>query len=287
MSYLFWKEILLTFFMLIILCSSDCSMQNHCNGHGMCDLSLNKCNCFEGWGASTDVTLYRAPDCSARTCPSWRAWSDIPTSSTTAHNVAECANRGTCDRTTGTCKCFPGFTGTACERSRCPNDCSGHGICVSMKQMARMDNALPLAPNTFYEGYDDSVTWDEDMSYGCVCDSSWTVGLGNGETQQSEWFGPDCSMRRCPSGDDPFTLIVETNCTGRKAANSIHSGAEGNLCHIDCSNRGLCDYKTGVCQCFNGLYGSACNIIDATAVYTYWSKGRGPHTKNYERVDIL
>lgn len=34
------------------------------------------------------------------------------------------------------------------------------------------------------------------MSFGCVCDSSWAVGLGNGETQQSEWFGPDCSMSK-------------------------------------------------------------------------------------------
>jgi hypothetical protein len=31
----------------------------------------------------------------------------------------------------------------------------GHGMCVSLKEMARMSNALPLAPNTYYEG--DSV----------------------------------------------------------------------------------------------------------------------------------
>jgi hypothetical protein len=175
---------------------ADCGMQNNCNGHGACNLATSVCNCFEGWGASTDITLYRAADCSARTCPSFRAWGDVPTSSTTAHNYAECSNRGTCNRETGLCTCFPGFTGSACERSRCPNDCSGHGICTSIKQMARLSYALPLAPNTFYEGYDDSITWDEDMSYGCVCDSSWEVGLGSGQTQQPEWFGPDCSKSK-------------------------------------------------------------------------------------------
>ena len=46
----------------------------------------------------------------------------------------------------------------------------------------------------------DTDTWDEDMTYGCVCDSSWPVGLGSGETQEPEWFGADCSlskMSRC------------------------------------------------------------------------------------------
>ena len=32
--------------------------------------------------------------------------------------------------------------------------------------------------------------------FGCVCDSSWSVGLGAGDTQEPEWFGPDCSYRK-------------------------------------------------------------------------------------------
>ena len=95
----------------------------------------------------------------------------------------------------------------------------------------------------------------------CVCESSWAVGLGKGETQSAEYFGPDCSLRtlfveitqmsvlwsrvrfysrkctcphqgRCPSGDDPTTnTTVETDCTG------VNGGLLGNLCHVDCSNR--------------------------------------------------
>ena len=94
--------------------------------------------------ASTDISFYKAPDCSARTCPSGRAWADVPSSSTVAHAFAECSNRGTCNRGTGLCTCFDGFVGSACQRNSCPNDCSGHGICLSIKQLARMSNALPL-----------------------------------------------------------------------------------------------------------------------------------------------
>lgn len=163
---------------------SDCEMHNFCNGHGKCLASTSTCECFEGWGSSTDISFYKAPDCSARVCPAGRAWADVPTSSTQAHAYMECSNRGVCNRISGTCSCFDGFTGSSCHRTTCPNDCSGHGSCVSIKQMARMGNALPLSANTFYEGDSDSTTWDEDMIYGCVCDSSWDVGLGFGQRQE-------------------------------------------------------------------------------------------------------
>lgn len=132
--------------------NADCAMQNYCNGHGTCINSTSTCSCYEGWGATTDISFYKAPDCSQRTCPSDRAWSDVPSTPLKAHAVTECSNRGTCDRTTGQCTCFDGFTGTACQRNKCPNDCSGHGVCMSMKQLARTSDALPLGPNTFYEG---------------------------------------------------------------------------------------------------------------------------------------
>ena len=130
----------------------DCAMHNFCNGHGSCAASTSTCLCYEGYGASTDLTMYAAPDCSARVCPYGKAWGDVPTSQTVAHQVAECSSRGTCDRSAGVCKCYPGYSGISCNRNQCPSDCSGHGICVSLKQMAKMSNALPLAPNTYYEG---------------------------------------------------------------------------------------------------------------------------------------
>jgi hypothetical protein len=122
---------------------------NDCTGHGTCDTSTRKCNCFIGWGASDDVSLYKAPDCSLRkfihlhrglctyiirkphtffhdwgggyagTCPSGAAWVDLATSANTAHAIAECSNAGLCSRVDGTCKCYPGFTGDACQRCKC------------------------------------------------------------------------------------------------------------------------------------------------------------------------
>lgn len=80
-------------------------------------------------------------------------------------------------------------------------------------------------------GEDDSVTWDEEMIYGCVCDSSWEVGLGSGQTQEPEWFGPDCSLRHCPSGDDPSTTVDETDCYN-VTTSSVYSGAAVGIFHV-------------------------------------------------------
>ncbi|CAM9822350.1 unnamed protein product, partial [Discosporangium mesarthrocarpum] len=106
-----------------------------------------------------------------------------------------------------------------------------------------------------------TATWDEEKIYGCVCDSSWAVGLGDGETQEPEWFGPDCSHRHCPSGDDPNTDADETACENATSS----SGRAGNLCQVDCSNRGTCDYSTGLCSCYTGYYGHSCNAKSVLA----------------------
>lgn len=36
-------------------------------------------------------------------------------------------------------------------------------------------------------------------------------------------------------------------------------GRFGNLCQVDCSDQGICDYTTGTCTCFKGYWGENCN----------------------------
>lgn len=282
---------------------TTCAHLNSCNSHGTCDTNTGKCNCYNGWGSATDIAVYKAPDCSMRVCPSDRAWVDIPTSATTAHGLAECSNAGLCDRTTGKCRCFAGYEGEACQRSACPGTppCSGHGKCISIKQMASEKNALPFGSEYSYGGDEDGATWDENKIYGCVCDSGWTVGYAGGNVQTPQWFGPDCSLKHCPSGDDPRTTnIDETDCESfddngatfrgiigddgkyyrysstaslpvgvaasvtpappvrKYPSASPNAGALGNKCHVDCSNRGVCNHGTGTCTCFKGYSGENC-----------------------------
>ena len=127
-----------------------------------------------------------------------------------------------------------------------------------------------------------------------------------GQTQQSEWFGavgkhrenlnigtfatgirvsnsytptadirsPDCSLQRCPGGDDPRTPTKdETDGEGVKAEGGNGYGAAGNKLHVDCSNRGACDHTTGICSCFPGFYGERCSLDHPLASGTYQAPG--------------
>lgn len=115
---------------------SSCADLHYCSGHGKCT-NDDICLCEDGWGSASDLSLYKSPDCSTRVCPSGIAWADLPTAKGLAHNLAECSNGGLCNRKTGKCECFQNFAGEACQRSKCPNDCSGHGVCKSMRRIAQ------------------------------------------------------------------------------------------------------------------------------------------------------
>merc|ERR1712093_556842 len=64
------------------------------------------------------------------------------------HFYMECSNQGLCDRKTGVCECFDGYTGVACARQACPNDCSGHGTCQTVGELRSQDPVKLLNSNS-------------------------------------------------------------------------------------------------------------------------------------------
>jgi hypothetical protein len=262
---------------------NGCVHLNWCSGHGYCDFCRERCDCERTHGGDNSPKLGQMNalkhstgtlkyDCSEQTCPVGRSTRALPTSDVEAHTDAECSDNGICDRGSGQCECFMGWEGEACDRRKCPNDCSGHGRCFSMTEMVKYHEALPLNDNmTIPLGAQSKEVeygtltgqkkwaWDGDMMTACICDSSWAVGLYAGETQQPEWFGPDCSLRRCPSGDDPTTKYAnETDGGGVLAEGGRGVGKPGNALHVDCSNLGICNHNTGVCDCFKGYETDNC-----------------------------
>merc|ERR1712134_20271 len=118
------------------------------------------------------------------------------------HPERECSDQGLCDRATGLCSCFAGYTGSSCQRTTCPDDCSGHGTCRSnrdvaydwaiakTKQMHKKDKAdiTELFKEIYFASYDEA--WDSDKHWGCKCDAGYR--------------GPSCALVECPSYADPL-----------------------------------------------------------------------------------
>jgi len=155
---------------------------NACSGHGSCGAS-DVCGCWPDWTGA---------DCSQRVCPFDIAWSDTPLQTDTAHKYAECSNKGVCDRETGECQCFEGYEGKACQRTVCPNGCSGHGVCYTLAEAAREGNPrVGGSPQGSYS------LWDASKVQLCKCDGGWE--------------GVDCSQRMCPMGNDPLTCADRSN----------------------------------------------------------------------------
>ncbi|ETK89932.1 hypothetical protein L915_06198 [Phytophthora nicotianae] len=203
--------------MLSVPTSAECP--NACSGNGAC-MAKDMCNCYKN---------YEGNDCFDRTCQFGYAHADTPKGdinydqdrkttgwiledsqqfpaktyeyfspdaiTNEAHFYMECSNKGLCDRTLGTCVCFDGYEGVACQRAACPNKCSGHGTCESISELGLK------APGTLF-GNPDNVNkitydlWDSKVTYGCRCDP---------------WYhGADCSLRTCKVGVDPMFLSVGT-----------------------------------------------------------------------------
>lgn len=139
------------------------------------------CNCYEG---------YTGGDCSQQVCPKAAAWFDEPFETNRAHQPAECANRGLCNRQNGQCTCQPGFSGVACERLDCPvgpngRTCSGRGRCLTLAE---------LAERTTKHG--ERIGVDEVQRITCsMTDGNFTVGLRHHRSFGVPWDANEAKVR--------------------------------------------------------------------------------------------
>jgi len=180
--------------------SANAACDNQCSGHGTC-LIDDVCQCYDNWGVGLSLDT---GDCSERVCPFELAWVDTPDKNGAFHRYAECAGRGICNRDSGECTCFDGYEGKGCQRTTCPNDCSGHGTCEYMEDMV-----FGATWNDYSNRYfmDDAksfpyTNWDNQKVRGCVCDA--------------QYGDIDCSKRMCPYGTDVLDIRQDYTLTNQK-----------------------------------------------------------------------
>ncbi|ROL44531.1 Tenascin-R [Anabarilius grahami] len=120
----------------------------------------------------------------------------------------DCSGQGICIE--GECVCDRNFGGENCSEPRCPGDCSGRGLCIDGE---------------------------------CVCEEAYA--------------GEDCSQGRCLNDCSDQGTCVNGTCQCR-------SGFLGEDCSLifcanNCSQKGVC--KDGFCACQEGYTGDDCTSV--------------------------
>ncbi|ETV66968.1 hypothetical protein H257_16764 [Aphanomyces astaci] len=139
--------------------------------------------------------------------------------------VVECSGRGTCDYSKGgACKCYTGYIAS-----------NGRGLPAT--SLIRRDDcgamAVTIASCPGDVPCSGHGTCSNEPMFKCTCAVGWRNG--------------DCSERECPHGLSWFSYPLVNNVAHRDFA--------------ECSNVGLCDRTTALCQCSPPYVGPSCALM--------------------------
>ncbi|XP_067461921.1 tenascin-R isoform X4 [Thunnus thynnus] len=139
------------------------------------------------------------------------------------------------------CICEEGWTGKNCSEPRCPDDCSGQGVCIEGECVCDRDFggencSEPRCPS-------DCSGRGLCIDGECVCEESFT--------------GEDCMVGRCLNDCSDQGLCINGTCQCRPG----YVGEDCSLvyCANNCSKKGVC--KDGFCVCQDGFAGDDCNSV--------------------------
>lgn len=152
----------------------------------------------------------------------------------------ECNQNGKCNDD-GTCKCFPGYSGNACQ-DFCPLSCSGQGECVNGACLCLAGFAgVDCSQKVCCSGHGDCNLPDV-----CICNRGWS--------------GASCAI--------PM-VCADPKCSGHGECDAgfcdCEPGWGGPICaeapvecDPPCGPHGSCDRATGSCTCEAGWGGDDC-----------------------------
>ena len=136
----------------------------------------------------------------------------------------ECSNRGVCNQGTGTCLCFD-TGGDKYAGSDGYGDNGDRGDCGHDVTAISL---CPGVPPCSSRGVCDME------SKRCTCEEGFTGG--------------DCSIRVCDFGWSWFSYPSGPNAAHDK--------------WVECSNRGICNQRSGHCYCDDGFFGASCQYSE-------------------------
>ncbi|XP_011485131.1 tenascin-R isoform X3 [Oryzias latipes] len=155
--------------------------------------------------------------------------------------IPSCSGHGSFSFDLCGCICEESWTGKNCSEPRCPNDCSGQGMCIEGECVCDRDFggdncSEPRCPS-------DCSGRGLCIDGECVCEESFT--------------GEDCMVGRCLNDCSDQGMCINGTCQCRPG----YVGEDCSMvyCANNCSKKGIC--KEGFCVCQDGFAGDDCNSV--------------------------
>uniref|UniRef100_A0AAR2KWR5 Janusin n=1 Tax=Pygocentrus nattereri TaxID=42514 RepID=A0AAR2KWR5_PYGNA len=152
--------------------------------------------------------------------------------------VPHCSDHGIFSMEVCGCVCNEGWTGKNCSEPRCPDDCSGQGMCIEGECVCDRDFggdncSEPRCPG---DCSDHGLCIDGE----CVCEEAYS--------------GEDCSIGRCLNDCSEQGICLNGTCQCRPGF--LGEDCSRVFCANNCSQKGDC--KDGFCVCLEGYTGDDC-----------------------------
>jgi hypothetical protein len=190
----------------------------------------------------------------------WESWPGdaVETTQDEGHFYMECSNQGLCDRGTGQCECFDGYSGIDCGSTGCPDDCSGNGRCLSIAEMAkvaptRSGNTIEVTRGSHFVSTEltpdvtvgDTVYLGEQNDYGSAI--AYTVtGIVSKMSEQDASVATTFSL-----GNQGFTVSPRAQ-KSLPFGSALYKVANYNLWDAN---------KVAGCVCDDGFFGHDCRSM--------------------------
>uniref|UniRef100_A0A4W4ECM5 Tenascin R (restrictin, janusin) n=1 Tax=Electrophorus electricus TaxID=8005 RepID=A0A4W4ECM5_ELEEL len=153
----------------------------------------------------------------------------------------DCGRHGTFSVDICGCVCEEGWTGKNCSELRCPDDCSGQGVCVEGECMCDRDFGGENCSEARCPG--DCSERGLCIDGECVCEEAFE--------------GEDCSMGRCLNDCSHQGVCLNGTCHCRSGF--LGEDCSRVFCANNCSQKGDC--RAGFCLCQDGYAGDDCAAV--------------------------
>jgi len=121
-----------------------------------------------------------------------------------------------------------------------------------------IESALKMLPNKVIDDVDVSVDSSTD-SAGVIIQVTFKGFSVHGKQHKLEILADECDEGCTPRITGLTNLRTHSTVTLSK----VEIATLGSFNSYECGRRGKCDFKTGICQCFEGFTGDTCSVLTA------------------------